>query len=69
MNDAACSARSHPASTNIAQARSNILIFVAGVTVPIARLREGVAKAGFVRNQLGREGRKTLRVGERHWQP
>jgi len=50
----------------MAQARSNIPI---GVTAPIARLREGAAKAGFVRNQLGREGRKTLRVGERHWQP
>jgi hypothetical protein len=23
----------------------------------------------FVRAQLGRDGRKTLRVGERHWQP
>jgi hypothetical protein len=53
----------------MAQARSNIPIFSAGVTAPIARLREGVAKAGFVLNQLGREGRKTLRVGERHWQP
>jgi hypothetical protein len=57
----ACSAKSHPASA-AAQASMAAAMVIADAAV--ARRRDGLRD--FLSDQLGRDGRKTLRVGERH---
>jgi hypothetical protein len=47
----------------MAQAASIVAIFIAGMAAPVALAR---LQSDSVSAQLGRDGRKTLRVGERH---